>query len=235
MMPIMAIETNLTRSIARDYRPIDRSVDGYAKPDAGSLLLPPRATSDGTLRRLEEAALVLFGDRGYHGVSIRELAEATGISTSSMYAHIKSKEDLLTTLALIGHEEHYEHLRDALLSSPPDPRLQVSALVRAHVTMHATYPLLARVANNELHALSEAARARVVMVREQSTRFFLDIVARGIADGTFRVPDPWLAVAAIGGMGIRLAEWYTPDSGFSIEQVADAYAEFALGLLRCAP
>src|SRR5215467_1957839 len=42
-------------------------------------LLPPRARANGTLRRLQEAALVRFGEQGYHGVSIRELAEAAGV------------------------------------------------------------------------------------------------------------------------------------------------------------
>ncbi|MHB8508090.1 MAG: helix-turn-helix domain-containing protein [Candidatus Dormibacteria bacterium] len=67
-------------------------------------LLPARADADGTHRRLLEAALVLFGDRGFHGVSVREIAEATGIRPSSMYAHLASKEQLLLELMLIGHE-----------------------------------------------------------------------------------------------------------------------------------
>ena len=55
-------------------------------------LLPPRAQADGTLRRIQETALVLFAERGYHGVSMRELAAATGIRASSIYAHVAGKE-----------------------------------------------------------------------------------------------------------------------------------------------
>lgn len=213
-------------SVARRRRP--RSA---ARPGP---LLPPRATADGTRRRLLEAALTLFGARGYDGVSIRDLADAARIATSSMYGHVAAKEDLLTELMLIGHEEHHDRLRSALLGSPPDPRAQMSALVRAHVTMHATYPLLARVSNRELHALSPANATGVVAVRQQSERLFLDVIMRGIDDGTFTVDEPWLAVAAIGGMGIRVAEWFTPESEFSIEQVADNYTGFALRILGVA-
>jgi len=194
-------------------------------------LLPPRATADGTRRRLLESALVLFGERGYDGVSIRDLAVAARIATSSMYGHVTAKEDLLTELMLIGHEEHHDRLRSALLSSAPQPREQMAALVRAHVTMHATYPLLCRVSNRELHALSPANAGRVVAVRRQSEQLFLDVVSRGTADGSFTVAEPWLAVAAIGGMGIRVAEWFTPESEFSIEQVAENYTVFALRIL----
>jgi hypothetical protein len=59
----------------------------------------------------------------------------------------------------------------------------------------------------------------------------LDAVERGIEAGIFHCPDPWLAVAAIGGMGIRVAEWFDPAGPFSVEQVADRYAEFALKIL----
>jgi AcrR family transcriptional regulator len=197
--------------------------------------LPPRATADGTLRRLQEAALEGFGERGYHGVSIRELAEAAGITVSSVYAHVKAKEDLLTELALVGHLEHNEQLRTALLGAPPEPRRQIDALVHAHVRFHATYPLLARVANRELHALSADNGARVLAVRHASEGLFLDVIQRGIAQGVFTVPDGWLAVAAIGALGLRVAEWYTPESGYTPEQIADAYALFAVRLLMAQP
>jgi AcrR family transcriptional regulator len=194
-------------------------------------LLPPRATSDGTLRRLHEAALVRFGERGYHGVSIRELAEAAGITVSSIYAHVRAKQDLLTELVLVGHVEHNEQLRSALLDAPPDPRDQIRALVHAHVHFHATYPLLAQVANRELHALSEENGARVLAVRHASEALFLDVVERGMAQGVFAVPDAWLAVAGVGGMGLRIAEWYTPETGYTPDEIADAYALFAVRLL----
>src|SRR5688572_15859645 len=98
-----------------------------------SALVPPRASSGAALRRVQEAALELFADRGYHGVSMRELAEATGVKASSLYAHVPSKEHLLRDLILLGHEEHRERLRLALLEAGDDPVQQLTACVRAHV------------------------------------------------------------------------------------------------------
>jgi AcrR family transcriptional regulator len=194
-------------------------------------LLPPRATADGTHRRLQEAALLLFGERGYHGVSIRDLADAAGITASSIYTHVAAKEDLLTEVVLIGHEEHHDRLRDALLSSPPEPHAQLANLVRAHVGVHITYPLLARVSNNELHALSVTNRMRVTTVRDQSVAFFLDVINRGTREAAFHVRQPWLTVAAIGAMGIRVAEWYSPEMQLAVEDVIETYTDFALKLV----
>jgi AcrR family transcriptional regulator len=216
------------RSAASNAQPI-HSVPPHTA--AKGTLLPPRATSYGTLRRLQEGALIGFCERGYHGLSTRDLASATGLRASSVYAHVNAKEDLLYQLVTMGHEEHNELLRKALIESGPDPKQQMEALVRAHVVMHASYPLLARVCNKELHALSPARAERVMQVRLDSEQMFLDVVKRGIETGSFHTADPWLAVAAIAAMGLRIAEWFEPGGARSVEEVAATYAEFALKLL----
>lgn len=199
-------------------------------------LLPERATSDGTHRRLLEEALVRFGERGYHGVSVREIARAAGVQASSLYAHLESKEELLFELMMLGHEEHHELLRRVLLEAGSDPAEQVSDLVAAHVVFHATYPLLARICNREMSALGQANRDQVVTVRNQSEQMFVDVIERGVRLGVFDVPDSWLATAAIGAMGIRVAEWWTEDLPFGVNEVVAAYRLYALRLLgRPAP
>src|SRR4029077_100627 len=50
---------------------------------------------------LTRQAARLFAEKGYHGTSIGDLAEAMGVQKGSVYAHIESKQDLL-----------YETLRD---------------------------------------------------------------------------------------------------------------------------
>src|SRR5436309_6040611 len=44
---------------------------------------------------LTRQAARLFAQKGYHGTSIGEIAEALGVQKGSLYAHIKSKQDLL--------------------------------------------------------------------------------------------------------------------------------------------
>jgi AcrR family transcriptional regulator len=208
-----------------------RGVRGLAEEVVEYHLLPARSEADGTHRRLLEVALLTFGERGFHGVSVRELAEAAGIRPSSMYAHLASKEALLMELVLLGHEEHRDRLRAAYGSVPTDVVGRMRALVRAHVGMHAEFPLLARVANRELHALKPARREKVLKVRSESEKMLQDTVEEGVTQGVFSVPDAWLAMAVIGGSGIRVADWWSPDLGYSEEQVEDAYAEFAIRLL----
>jgi AcrR family transcriptional regulator len=214
-------------------------------------LLPPRAASDGTLRRVQEEALVRFADRGYHGVSMRDIADACGIKASSIYAHVRSKAELLSGLALIAHEEHRDRLSAALLNSGSDPTDQLRALVLAHARFHAEYPILATVANNELHALPDEIAATVQSHRDEGVRMFMEVIERGVKLGQFNCDEPVLVTAAIAAMGIRLAAWYRPDGqegtdgyatrvwklfgtlgkSYTIDEIAERYAEFALKLV----
>ena len=47
----------------------------------------------------------------------------------------------------------------------------------------------------------------------------------------FGQPDPMLAAAAIGTMGIRVAEWWHPRLNVDIETVAETYATFAVRMV----
>jgi len=194
-------------------------------------LLPTRSTADGTLRRLLEEATLQFGERGFHGVSVRDIAEAVGIRPSSMYAHLESKEQLLLELMLLGHEEHNYCLRQARDGARIDPASRMRAIVHAHVFFHGQFPVLARVCNRELHALSEVNLERVIKVRLDSENVILDVIQAGVKARVFRPRDAWLGVAAIGAMGIRVAEWWPQGRGYSLEDVADTYAEFAIKIL----
>lgn len=219
-------------------RSVSASVAGkMAQLDSGPTtlpVLPPRATSDGTHRRLLEEALARFGRSGYHGVSVREIAKAAGVQASSLYSHLESKEHLLFELMMIGHQEHQQLLLDALLDAGNEPEEQVRALVRAHVLLHATYPMLARICNREMESLGPENQQKVGAVRRQSVQLFVDVIDRGKRLGVFDVADPWLGAAAIGGMGIRIAEWWSPELPYNVGDIVAAYCLFATRLLGAA-
>src|SRR3981189_707239 len=53
---------------------------------------------------LTRAAARLFAQKGYHGTSVGDLAEAMGMQKGSLYTHIDSKADLLWEVAREGAE-----------------------------------------------------------------------------------------------------------------------------------
>src|SRR6476660_1627602 len=63
---------------------------------------PPRRTQEDRTRRSRKqilaAALTLSSRRGYHGTSIRDIAEASRASTGNVYHHFPDKESIFNAL-----------------------------------------------------------------------------------------------------------------------------------------
>lgn len=195
--------------------------------------LPPEAMRDGTAGRILAIGLSLFARNGYHGTSIRDIGDALGLKAANLYVYFESKEHLLAELVRIGHAEHHRALCNALIGSD-GPVAQLQALVRAHVTAHARYAMLAMVAADEMHALSPALVAPALELRRQSEELFSGVLARGIAAGVFDPPDAWITGAAIAGMGLRVSYWYRSDFPQTIAEIAEIHAELAMRMLAAA-
>ena len=48
-----------------------------------------------TKKKILEVSLELFAQKGFDGVSVREIAKAVGVRESALYKHYKNKEDIL--------------------------------------------------------------------------------------------------------------------------------------------
>jgi AcrR family transcriptional regulator len=62
-----------------------------------------------TSAEITSAAHRLFLERGYHGASMRQIAQAAGISLSGIYNHFSSKEEIFLAV-LIDHHPYVEVL-----------------------------------------------------------------------------------------------------------------------------
>lgn len=65
-----------------------------------------KAGPDIKRKKIFDAALRIFAQKGYHNATIDEIAALSKVGKGSVYRYFKSKEDLLTQLLT----EHYEHI-----------------------------------------------------------------------------------------------------------------------------
>jgi AcrR family transcriptional regulator len=66
-----------------------------AAPDIiASSTTPRRRKGERTAERILDAAEALFAERGYAGATLRDVATAVGVRTSSLYNHFPNKESL---------------------------------------------------------------------------------------------------------------------------------------------
>lgn len=193
-------------------------------------LLPMSESLTPARRRLYEAALIHFGERGYDGVSVRDISGELGQHPTAIYAHVDSKQDLLYRLMRIGHEALRDRLRAAVLDAGTDPVSQVKALVRAHVLTHLEYPSLARVLNGNRAHLTEQQSVVIDLLLSDCRQMLADVVTRGVERGQFRPVDTDLAITTISVMGAATADWWSPERG-TPEHIADLYADYAVRML----
>src|ERR1700748_1426265 len=114
---------------------------------------------------LTRAAARLFAEKGYHGTSIGDLAEAMGVQKGSLYAHIESKADLLWEVASEGAAAFH-----AALDSVPDegPVLErIRAALRAHLRVVADQLDVATVFVREWRYLEGERREEFVAERRR--------------------------------------------------------------------
>ncbi len=56
--------------------------------------------------RIKEAAFKLFISQGYHGTSMRQIAEAANLTPASIYNHYQNKEQIFRQVLLAHHPYH---------------------------------------------------------------------------------------------------------------------------------
>ena len=88
-------------------------------------------------REIENAASLLFHERGYSATSVRDIARAVDIQGASLYAHVASKQDVLWSI-VEGTAARFEVAADAVEAADPGalvfgPGVHLISLVRAHV------------------------------------------------------------------------------------------------------
>ncbi len=170
-----------------------------------------------TADSLLAVAVAVFNQRGYDGTSMEDLARAAGITKSSIYHHVKSKEELL--------ERGVNRALDALTASLDETEAHdgpgVSALDRVERAVFRAVEilveelpyvtLLLRVRGNT--EVERAAQAR----RREIDRRLAVFVEQAVAEGSLRADidtdsrrTPWLRPLCI---------WCSTDCG--VDKSAD--------------
>ncbi len=81
-----------------------------------------------------EAALRLFSEKGFHKVSMQEIAEEAEFGVGTLYNFFESKEQLFVELMKVGIEKFGQALIP-ILDSTKDEREKLSEFIEAHVDL----------------------------------------------------------------------------------------------------
>jgi AcrR family transcriptional regulator len=146
------------------------------------------------------AALNLFIAHGYHGLSMRQIAEAVGVSKAALYYHFQDKEQLFLVV-LDAQLDHFERLIGLAMTEEHNARQRIRRLVSEILSQPVEMRAAIRLASQEMAQLSEPARA--IFNRSYHSRFIDKIQAMlkaGIDQGELRPIDPGVATWALMGI-----------------------------------
>jgi len=152
-------------------------------------------------RLIVAAATRLFSERGFRGVTTRQLAEAVGVTEPVLYQHFRTKRELYDAI-IETHIREGEQLGRAVCTRGPlagDDRrffLEVAKLIVTFMTKHPEYVRLMLYSSLERHELADMSFQRHIVAFYHCLR---DYIQQRMDQGAFRPGDPLLAARAFVG------------------------------------
>ena len=175
-------------------------------------------------------AISAFVATGYHGASMRSIAQLANMSVPGVYHHYPSKQDLLVKILDITMMDLLWRLQRAR-DDGNNPIERVALVVEALALFHTRRSDLSFIGASEMRSLEPHHYRRIAALRDDVQRLLDTEIATAITAGDLAINHRRDAGKAIATMCTALVQWFQPDGRTTPEQIAKEYAQFALGLL----
>ena len=169
-------------------------------------------------------AAALFAERGYEETTIRQIGDAAGILSGSLYHHFDSKESMLDAI-LRGFIDHTLASYEAVLTQGRGPTETFEALIRTSLESMGEYRSAILIYQNESRFLLDQQRfAFLGDAHLKFERTWTGVLRQGVADGEFRADlDPVLVYRLVRDTIWAAPRWYRPGGPLGPEHIIDQY------------
>jgi len=184
-----------------------------------------------TADKIIQVSLKLFASKGFEATSIRDIAMAAEVTSSTLYYYIKNKEDFLLSIMKKGLHPLINNAKD-ILSHYENPEQRITALVQMHVMAHGVNRLSALVIDTEFRALHGENKVLIKNLRKEYEHIWTSVIKEGKEEGTFLFDeDIKLTTFALLEMCTGVVHWYSPSGSLSLVEISENFANVALRLL----
>ena len=188
-------------------------------------------TNGASTRRAELLGIAaeLFAARGFRATTVRDIADAAGILSGSLYHHFDSKESMVDEILSTFQSQLFAEY-DAVLASGDDARTKLERLVRISFdAIDRNRPAVA-IFQNDAAVLAEDDRFDYLRAHNERFRtMWTELIDEGIRSGALRDDlDPVLTYRFIRDTVWVAVAWYRPGGQFSASEVADQYLSILL-------
>jgi AcrR family transcriptional regulator len=177
------------------------------------------------------AAAEVLAERGYHGLSLDEIADRLDLSKASLYHYFPSKEALVSScLEQLGGALN-DQLRSLVEAHPGTATEQLGLLIRSQLDLIVrTRPEMARLFIQP-QDWPEPYRRRTRRLREEHDAIFRAVVRRGVELGEF-VVDEDVAMHNLYGAMNHVPVWFRGRRKKDLDVAAVAVASNLLRLFH---
>lgn len=176
-----------------------------------------------------------FAAKGFDGASIRDIAQAAGLSLSALYYYFPSKQEALYELVHTAYTWYSEHSRAAIAEVGDDPTEQLTVAVRYLARYRMENVSVSTVLLRDTERLTGENAARVKELQREARLIMGDIVQSGIDAGTFHVDSAQLVTRAIHSICNSLSLWYRPTGNLTPDVIERDFVQYSLRILGIDP
>ncbi len=173
---------------------------------------------------LLQIAADLFAERGYVATTVRDIADAAGILSGSLYHHFDSKESMIDAILSTFIEETLSDY-ETVLAEEHGPRETFEGLVAVSLGAMVDSRSAILIYQNEARYL--AAEPRFSYLRDAHRKFekiWTDVLEQGIESGEFRESiDPKLVYRLVRDTVWTAPRWYRPGGPLKPERIREQY------------
>ena len=200
-------------------------------PESAAAGAPPAVDSGASGRRREllSIAAELFAERGLRATTVRDIAEAAGILSGSLYHHFASKEAIVDEILsdfLDGLFGEYRRIVD----SDESARVKLEMLIRSSFQAIHDRPHDVAIYQDEVKHLR--GKPRFGYLGERNTEFremWQAVLRTGVDDGQFKPElDLQLTYRFLRDTVWVAVRWYRPGGPEDHARVADQYLTIVL-------
>lgn len=191
----------------------------------------PPAAGKGSKRRDEilQVAAELFAAKGYEETTIREIGDAAGILSGSLYHHFQTKEEMLHDLlrGFILMIPEYQ----AIVDRGQGTRDTICAMIDLALRTVVSNPHTVTITVHERKYLARHPTfAYVEAAWKDMSKIWYGVLQRGVEDGIVRGDlDLHLILRMVNDLIASAVDWYRPGGRYSIDEIINTQIALIFG------
>jgi AcrR family transcriptional regulator len=172
----------------------------------------------------------LFAERGFRNTTVRDIADAAGILSGSLYHHFDSKESMVDEILQTFQQELFAGY-EQILASNQNPKRKIEAAVRLSFEAIDQHHHEVAIFQNEADWLGGLGERFAYLAERhaQSRQVWLTLLQEGMESGDLKSDlDLELAYRFIRDTVWVAVRWYRPGRELPARKVADQYLSILL-------